>query len=74
MMGYDSMELPEYLSNESNWENGYHIDQREQRHEIKDMSDSHLLATIRYFSHLDTKPLQREVKRRKTLSGAFMKY
>jgi len=68
MMGYDSMEYPEYLSNESNWENGYHIDQGELRHEIKEMSDSHLLATIRYFSHLDTRPLQREAKARKLIN------
>ena len=67
MMGYDSIELPGYLSNESNWKNGYHIDQRELRHEIKEMSELHLLATIRYFSSLDTRPLQREAKARKLI-------
>lgn len=65
-MGYDiGVELPEYLNNQENWKKGFHVDQKENKHLLVEMTDSHLLACIKRFSFKDTTPLQEELNRRK---------
>lgn len=61
---YGGYDVPEYTTNGENWKHGFHVDQHENRHNISEMSDTHLLATIRYFAHLDTRPLKKEAKKR----------
>lgn len=49
------------IDHEQEWEKGQHTDQNGVTRKLKDMSDSHLRNTIRYFKDdLDIKPLQKE--------------
>jgi len=61
---YGGYELPNYIYNEDHWKAGVHYDSNDNPHLLRDMSDSHLLATINYFKHWDTSPLQAELDKR----------
>lgn len=61
---YGGYEVPNYAENEEHWKKGVHYDQGERRHLIREMSDSHLLSTIKYFKGSNTAPLEKEAKRR----------
>ena len=54
----------EWMNNEQNWKQGYHVDQYDDEHLFEDMDDRYLLNVIRHFSKWDTKPLLREAKKR----------
>ena len=70
-MGYDiGVDIPEYTANEENWKQGFHIDQKENRYLLTEMTDSHLEACIKRFTTKDTTPLQKELNRRKLLTKA----
>jgi hypothetical protein len=60
---YDA-DVPSYVGNEESWKEGIHYDIHDRMHKISDMSDEHLVATIRHFKGLDTTPLEKEAKRR----------
>jgi hypothetical protein len=49
---------------EQEWKDGLHTDEKGNMFTLGEMSDSHLLNTIKLFSKLDTKPLIKEAKKR----------
>ena len=54
------------MDREAEWRKGKHTTKAGNTIKIKDMETSHLQNTIRHFSHLNTKPLERELKKRLT--------
>ena len=64
-MGYFEPNIYE-LSDD--WEKGIHIDRDGNEHEIKKMTDIHLLNTIKLFKDIfDTSALEEEAKKRNIL-------
>ena len=55
-------------SREEQWKQGKHQTKEGRTILIKDMEISHLERTIKYFDHLETTPLKKELKRRTLLS------
>lgn len=52
---------------EEDWKNGIHFDKDFKEWKIRDMTDFHLLNTIKYFKYYNTKPLLKEAKKRKLI-------
>ena len=61
--------IDEVTQLEDCWNKGYHKDNDGNELYLKDMTTSHLLNTIRFFSHLDTSSLEKEVKKRQYVSS-----
>ena len=49
---------------EAMWKRGIHETRDGEVLKIKDMTDDHLKNTIRFFSNLDTSPLEKELAKR----------
>lgn len=62
--GIDALDVPEYIYNEENWKNGFHVTQDEKIIRLSDMETKHIKNTIRYFSDIDTSPLEEELNKR----------
>ncbi len=61
---FDMWDIPSYWYNEEHWQQGVHFDRNNNVHMIKEMSDDHLINTIKLFSDSNTKPLKDELNRR----------
>lgn len=64
-MDFYPYDMSGVIDREQDWKNGIHEDRNGHTHEITEMSDSHLINTIKFFDTLDTTPLKQELKRRK---------
>ena len=49
---------------EAQWKKGVHTDADNKRWPLENMRLTHLKSTIKTFSHLDTRPLEKELRRR----------
>jgi len=59
LIGYDPSDYYEMTENE--WEDGIHTDKNGIEYKLTDMTENHLRNTIKYFSGLDTSPLEKEL-------------
>ena len=63
-MGYDALDLPNYVCNEEHWREGRHYDSNDKEYKLSEMATKHLVACIKRFDQHDTTPLQHELNKR----------
>ena len=56
---------------EIEWRQGFHVTRDNEEIELENMTTKHLKNTINFFDFLDTKPLEKELRKRKTYENTL---